>query len=141
MVEKVFIANIEYLHEMLGFIKSFCIENGFDLNSMNKIALATEEALVNIIHHGYKNKKGTIEIICEKCTPQPGVKIVLKDKGVPFNPIEQVQKIKKNHKTPLEDSSIGGYGIFLYVEIMDEVEYKRIDDMNFLFLIKYLKNG
>jgi anti-sigma regulatory factor (Ser/Thr protein kinase) len=138
MKNKVFPADIEYLHEMLEFIQTYCREKNFQVDAINKIMLATEEAIVNVIYHGYKHKTGSIEITCEETSNKPGVKIVIKDKGVPFNPMEKADLVKKHHHKPAEDDSVGGYGIFLYVEIMDAVEYQRDQDVNLLYLIKYL---
>lgn len=138
MCEKRFIADLDQLHEMLGFIEEFCAENEFDPITVNKILLATEEALVNVIHHGYSNQgHGYIELDCEK-TEHPGVKICIRDQGIPFDPREKAKKIKTTHHTPAEDPSIGGYGIYLYNEIMDSVEYQRTNGVNILCLIKYL---
>lgn len=140
MHKKSFKASINELHNMLSLVKGFCEHKGADFNLINKILLATEEALVNIIHHGYQgNNKGVIEISCEESRERPGVKIYIKDEGIPFNPMEKAKKIKQAHHTPLEDSSIGGYGIYLYVEIMDIVEYQRGNGINTLCLVKYIQ--
>lgn len=137
MKEKVFLAAIEHLHEMLEFIKDHCLEIGFDPKTANKIMLAAEEAIVNIIHHGYQNKKGPIEIRCEKSSHKPGAIVQIKDRGIPFNPMEKANRIKKSGPPP-KDELVGGYGVFLYVEIMDQVDYRRVGDVNVLYLIKYL---
>lgn len=140
MYEKRFKAALDQLHDMLAFIKSFCENNHQEDTTINKILLAAEEALVNVIHHGYpQNEPGVLEIDCEVIKQDRlGIKICIRDQGIPFDPMEKVKKIKKTQQNPVEDPSIGGYGIYLYIEIMDNVEYHRKNGVNVLSLIKYL---
>ncbi len=141
MYKKIFPASLDHLYDMLAFVHQFSFEKGFNDGAIDKITLATEEALVNIIHHGYPVNKGEIEIQCSHTVAKPGIKILIKDYGIPFDPTKEIKKIKKKRykSSSLEEEiSIGGYGIFIYIGLMDRVEYYRTDDGNLLFLIKYL---
>ena len=40
-------------------------------------------------------------------------------------------------EAPAEARSIGGYGVFFIMKIMDGVKYDRIDDNNILTMIKF----
>ncbi len=93
-----------------------------------------EEALVNIIRHGYPKEKGTISISCRQPS-RLGLKVVLTDHGIPYNPCEHMRTIDSN--APLEMRNLGGYGIYFIVKIMDEVDYKHEDTKNILTLVKY----
>ena len=135
---KTFFAEFQSLNEMLHFVKNYCLTRGFNSSEIYKINVATEEALVNIICHAYPHdSKETIEISCEDCQDKPGVKILIKDQGTPFNPIENKDKIKEKHRQYLQENVIGGWGIFLYIKIMDGVEYNRDGKTNTLCFIKY----
>ncbi len=91
-----------------------------------------EEAIVNVISYGYPNgKKGTIQITCGMLD-EGAVKVTLKDRGVPYNPVESLQKGDQGG-----DDKLGGYGVKLIVEIMDQVSYTRQAGCNILTLIKY----
>lgn len=143
MYKRVFPASMDYLHDMLDFIEIYCLNRGFDKCTVDKITLATEEAIVNIIHYGYPNKNGEIELSCEESPYKPGVRIFLKDQGVPFNPISKAEENrKKRQKKELldfeQDIPLGGYGIYIFVGIMDRVEYQRSEHGNILSLVKYL---
>jgi serine/threonine-protein kinase RsbW len=135
MHKKTFSANLDNLHSMLGFIQAYSQKKNIDPFVLNKIILAAEEALVNIIHYGYPEKNGNIEIVCEEPGCKPGIRILIKDQGVPFNPVE---KTPSGKGCDVEDLKLGGYGIYLFVGIMDRVEYRRRDEGNILSLIKYL---
>lgn len=138
MYQKVFPADLDALYEMLEFITQFGEKNQMSTLALDQIILAAEEALVNIISYGYpKEKKGTIDIACENSGELSGIKIIIKDQGVPFNPIENAPK-KLGH-TELHnemDKPLGGYGIYILIGLMDRVEYQRLADGNMLTLFK-----
>lgn len=129
---KIFSANLSKLHEMLAFVCEQSRNFGFDEASVNKVELACEEALVNIMHHGYSHDTGKITIECLFLDSQ-GIKIIISDEGLPFNPIINV----KTSNNSFESKSIGGYGIHLILNLMDKVTYVRENNMNKLTLIKY----
>lgn len=136
-MNKIFAAHLDNLYEMLLFIRSQAESVGFDEIEISKIELASEEALVNIISYGYPAMAGEINLLC---TPhkKKGLKIVITDNGVPFNPLSNAKKYESD--APLESRSIGGYGVFFIMKIMDEVEYKRVDNSNVLTMIKNMSS-
>lgn len=140
MNKKTFPALLKHLYQILEFIQDFCLEQGLNHNLASKVVLAAEEAIVNIINHGYPTGQGDIEIICEILEKKPAIKVSIRDEGIPFNPIPKAREIKKQKESsPLSlNSPVGGYGIFLYIQMMDQVEYKRTNKGNNLTLIKYI---
>jgi serine/threonine-protein kinase RsbW len=127
-------AKIENLESMLEFITGHARALGFDDKSINQIQLASEELLVNVINYAYPDKNGEIEITC---TPKQakGLEVKIADSGIPFNPLSQPQP---DTKSPLEKRNIGGLGIHLVRNMMDEVNYKRQEERNILIFIKNL---
>jgi serine/threonine-protein kinase RsbW len=134
-MNKTFAAHLDNLYDMLLFIRNQAESVGFDEIEISKIELATEEALVNIISYGYPVNSGEIEILCDK-VENNGLKIVLKDNGVPFNPLSNSKRFDPN--APVETRAVGGYGVFFIMKIMDEVEYNRVDGNNVLSMIKHV---
>ncbi len=130
---KTFKARLENLREILRFIHSQAALNGFDPDTINKIELASEEVVVNIIEYGYPNQEGELSVDCQ--FSGNGLKIEIKDHGIPFNPLESPPSIDFN--ASLEDRKIGGCGIFFITTLMDEVNYNRENEMNVLTLVKY----
>lgn len=137
-VRKTFLAEFTDLLAMLNFIQEEAMKRQFKGEVVGKIVLAIEEALVNVIKHGYPDEKGMLEICCR--TPSiPGIQIIIKDQGISFNPIEKRQQVAKRNKAfTFDDAPMGGYGIPIFMEVMDHVEYHRSDEGNHLSLIKYL---
>lgn len=131
-----FIASLDNLLDMLAFVKRHAQQIGFPEQQLNKIELASEEILVNIISYGYPGSIGLIEIQCIPSSHNPGLQIVVIDQGIPFNPLIKASNAK--HYDPLSESHhLGGYGIFFVLEIMDEVSYQRKGSQNVLTLYKY----
>lgn len=132
---KTYSASLDKLYEMLQFITDHAKAVGFDNGDISKIELASEEALVNIISYAYPNSVGFIDIICGP-TNAVGLKIVIRDGGIPYNPLTNAKKT--DHPLPATESrAIGGYGVFFILKMMDEVDYKRENNTNILTLIKY----
>jgi serine/threonine-protein kinase RsbW len=134
---KVFPAVREKLPEILEIIRTKAQSLGFDETMIFKIELASEEALVNVMSHAYPNGQGNLELDCTPVSDK-GMRIVLKDQGIPFNPLKDAKEVNKD--LPLEDRKVGGYGIFIIKQTMDEVLYSREKDTNILTMIKYKKD-
>ena len=131
---KTFSASLDKLYDMLKFIKEQAEAAGFQPAVISKIELAAEEALVNIISYGYPEQHGNIDIACSP-PERDGIKIVIKDRGISYNPLTNAKKVDVT--TTIEERTIGGYGIYFILRIMDEVEYRRENNYNVLTLIKY----
>src|SRR5262245_18592222 len=102
----------------------------------NKIILAVDEAVTNIIEHGYdQGVNGSIEIEVEVDATQ--FKIVIRDTGRVFNPEAVPLPDMKEH---FKSGRKKGLGLFLMRQIMDEVRYRYKDGVkNELTLVKYTK--
>lgn len=135
MNKKTFPASLDRLHEMLQFIRQEVHSSGFTGIHETQIELALEEALVNIIKYAYRTSPGEIDIQCTNL-PNQGIKITLTDRGVPFNPCTIAAKVEKPEQ--MNPHILGGYGIYLIVTIMDQVDYEFQDGCNILHLTKFL---
>ena len=97
-----------------------------------KINLVIEEALSNIILYAFNDKlKHEIRISVSK--EDNNLEITFKDDGIPFNPL--LQK-KPDINLPAEERPVGGLGIFLISQVMDEMHYSRDKNQNILILKK-----
>jgi serine/threonine-protein kinase RsbW len=94
--------------------------------------LAVEEVITNIIAHGYGGDTGG-EILVSCRAGREIVVIRIEDRAIPFNPLILPEP---DLTDDLEDRKIGGLGIFLIRQVMDETEYHFEDGKNILVLIK-----
>jgi len=94
--------------------------------------LACEEVVVNITSYAYPDDvEGFVDVEIEKADRR--VVIRFKDGGLPFNPLE--------HEMPdttlsWDQREIGGLGILLVVNTMDDVSYAYEDHKNILTIEK-----
>jgi anti-sigma regulatory factor (Ser/Thr protein kinase) len=127
----VVLARIDHLSSILERIRKALYAMGWSDSAVRKVELASEEALVNIIHHGYKEGNGQISV--EIVSMDERVEISISDWGPPFNPLLAKQG---DLNAPLEEREEGGLGILFMRQYMDEVRYRRDADRNILTLIK-----
>lgn len=102
----------------------------------NKITLAVDEAVTNIIEHGFdQGVEGQIEIEVE--TDPEKFLVVIRDNGRVFNPEAIPSPDMKEH---VKLGRKKGLGLFLMRQIMDEVKYRFKDGLkNELTLVKYTR--
>jgi len=136
-IMKSFPATLENLYQMIQYVKDDALAKGFDKTEFEHIEVAIEEALVNVIHHGYKNYQGIIDISCFSNPSQ--FYIVIEDNGMHHDPLSFKRVI--DPKEPIETRQPGGYGVHFISELMDEVIYERKGNKNCLTLVKSKKNS
>jgi serine/threonine-protein kinase RsbW len=123
-------ARVESLHELLAFITAGAEKKGFSEDTINRIKLVAEEALVNVFVHAYGQSTGDVEVCCLGPEDQ-ALMIEIRDTGVPFNPLERTEP---DLQADLDERMIGGMGVFLVRKMTDQVTYRREGDSNILTL-------
>ena len=132
-MEKIVVpANLKSLESAIRFIIQGAVEAGLSEKKLSQLQLAAEEILVNIMNYAYPDQKGDIEITYSP--KQDGVEIEVADQGLPFDPLSLP---KPDINAPLEERNIGGLGIHLVRNTMDEVRYKREGSRNILTFFKH----
>lgn len=129
-------SDTRYLSVIREFISRMIRQSSLAREEENKIILAVDEAVTNIIEHGYENVTNgpiDIEVECDASL----FRIYVRDSGKRFNP-EHI-----NDPDIMEHVRLGkkkGLGIFLMRQIMDEVRYTfREGIKNEVCLTKYVK--
>ncbi|MFZ0240970.1 MAG: ATP-binding protein [Desulfobacterales bacterium] len=112
--------------EGIGLSKAFTFQ----------INLAVDELFTNIVKYGYADDKlHTIAV----AVSWGGGKITIRveDNGIPFDPAaKQTSKLKD----PVEKCTIGGLGLHLVKQIMDDIVYERCDGKNVIVMTKHIPN-
>lgn len=98
-----------------------------------KIRLSIEETVENVVQYAYKDSIGWMEVETNLDDKGFMLTVTLKDAGKKFNPLEMPDP---DVNLPLEEREIGGLGIFLCKQFMDEVEYRYEDGCNILTMKK-----
>lgn len=132
MAKLILPAKMQNFESMMQFIENIAKSQGFDVKKVNQVKIAAEEALVNVINYAYHDADGNIEINCDAKEGR-GLVIEIIDKGIPFDPTSMPEP---DINAPIEDRRIGGLGVYMMHQLMDEVNYRRDEDRNILTLAK-----
>ena len=104
-------------------------------NTQLQLRLAVEEVFVNIASYAYDPSIGPAEVRCEVLNDPLRVVIQFLDHGKPFDPLAK-EDADTSEEALME--RIGGLGILLVKETMDEVSYSYEDGKNILTILKKL---
>lgn len=127
--------DINTIPQLNEFIDTLCEELEIDMATVMSLNLAMEEAVVNVMDYAYP--EGTTgEVSIEAVADDTRLYFVISDSGKPFDP---TAKADVDTTLSAEERPIGGLGIHLIRQIMDDVSYERKDEKNFLKLSKTLK--
>jgi anti-sigma regulatory factor (Ser/Thr protein kinase) len=99
---------------------------GLELN------LVMEELFTNLIRYGYADAHLHL-IRVAVSYENAAVTLCIQDDGMPFN---LLQTPAPDTKCGLEERTVGGLGIHLIKEFMDEIVYRRIGNQNILMMRK-----
>jgi len=98
-----------------------------------KIRLSVEEVVENVVRYAYEDGAGAMEVQISKEGADPILTIRVVDEGVPFNPLELPDP---DLTLSADERPIGGLGIFLCKQMMDEVTYSYENGCNVLTMCK-----
>lgn len=128
--------DVRQVAQLNSFVKGAMEQLGIEKPLARKLQLAVEEAVVNVIDYAYPaGKVGTINVKVTSNGHQ--LRFVITDKGIAFNPTEASQV---DTTLSAEERPVGGLGILLVRELMDSVNYERIDGKNVLTLCKEMES-
>ena len=122
------ISNLNEFVEEIGNELSLAPDVVFNLN------LVLEEAVVNVINYAYPKEEHQ-SIYLSASLREGTIVLILTDTGKEFDP---TMAPDVDITLSADEREIGGLGIFLIRQIMNEVKYERIDGKNILTLEKKL---
>ena len=129
--DAIFMRNdIQQIPTLAEWIDSLGIPD--DLNM--SVNLALEEAVSNVMLYAYPEVKNG-QVIVEFVRVNGEMIFIITDSGIPFDPTQQPPA---DTTLSAEERAIGGLGIHLVNQLMDEVKYERVEDKNVLTLIKHI---
>ena len=128
------------LREIAGVaarIDEFCAARKLIPSVAYAVNLAIDEVLTNTISYGYDDdERHLIEIIVS--LEADSIVVVIVDDSMPF---DLGLAPERDLDVSLEDTSLGGLGLFLVHRMMDSVDYRREEGCNVVTLIKAVSAG
>ena len=124
--------DINTIPQLNEFIDTVCEELEIDMALAMSLNLAMEEAVVNVMDYAYPaGTEGEVSI--EAIADETQLHFIISDSGKPFDP---TAKEEVDTTLSAEERPIGGLGIHLIRQLMDDISYERKDDKNILRLSK-----
>lgn len=125
------------LHEIqrVGhMIHAFVVNHHLPLSLVMDFTLASDELLTNVISYGYDDEQEHNIHLQIKCDASALV-LRIEDDGRAYNPFSAPTP---NLTTELLDRPVGGLGIYLVGQLMDQMEYERKLNKNIILLRKQI---
>jgi serine/threonine-protein kinase RsbW len=112
-------AELEDLALVRRFVQDTAAELHADPAVIPDVVMAVNEAVTNIIVHGYRGQPGMIRIDVGRIDNSLGIR--LRDHAPPFDPTAVPPP---DLHLPLSQRPFGGLGIYLIRQTMDELSYR-----------------
>lgn len=124
-------SDINEIPRVSELIESVMQSHNFPDEDILDTQLAIEEVVTNVIMHGYGDAGG--EILISLKADDTSVVIRVEDSAEPFDPLTLPEP---DISADIDDRKIGGLGIFLTRQVMDDVRYQYGNNKNILILTK-----
>ena len=123
---------VSELEHVARFIEEIGEELGLDMELQMNLNLVMEEMVSNVIFYAYpEGTEATIELAAESDGKE--LTFLLSDRGREFDP---TLKEDADLDTNPAERNLGGMGIFIVKNIMNQVTYQRLEGKNLLTMKK-----
>ena len=126
--------DISEVSKLNEFVEEIGNEFSLTPDVVFNLNLVLEEAVVNVINYAYPKEEHQ-SIYLSATLHEATIVLILTDTGKEFDP---TMAPDVDITLSADEREIGGLGIFLIRQIMNEVKYERIDGKNILTLEKKL---
>ena len=127
--------DIQQIPQLAGFVETVGHMASLSSSLTMSLNLALEEAVTNVILYAYpEGSDGLVDV--EAIVHKDHLVFIISDSGKAFDPTAAPEA---DITLDVEDRPIGGLGIFLVRNIMDNVHYERVDGKNILTMSKNLQ--
>jgi anti-sigma regulatory factor (Ser/Thr protein kinase) len=114
-------ADLGNLGEIRSFVKQAGAALGVRDDALGDLCLVVDEAVTNVILHGYRGARGPVEIHVQR--DGDAVVILLRDRARAFDG----RGIEAPHlDESLAERKFGGMGVYLIRKLTDEAEYRPL---------------
>ncbi len=124
-------AQVRDLNDMRDFLEKAVLTLGGSDDDAGDLVLAVNEAVTNVLLHGYDGQPGPVTICVEVVSDD--LRVVLTDSAPPFDP---TRVPPPDIFLPLEDRPLGGLGVHMMRQLTDELLYRPLADGNELVFVK-----
>lgn len=117
------------LSRVQPWIESLAERHGFDKDALFAMHLCVEEALANVVLHGYRSEPGH-PIAIQASVSAGNLFFSIDDEAPPFSPVESNLRDRAVTSSSLESIEPCGNGIRLLHRFAGSLAYERLSDSN-----------
>jgi serine/threonine-protein kinase RsbW len=127
---KTFPGTLNSLRPIREYVESAAKDAGLGKKATYQLCLAVDEIATNIILYGYKKAKrpGMLDFFAN--VDENALTVRIEDDGEPFDPGKAKIPTEEDLEKPLEERPIGGLGLMLAIEGVDEFRYECANGRN-----------
>src|SRR4051794_30597672 len=103
---------------------------GLDRAVAYRLRLAVDEIATNVVVHGYQEANETGSVAVSATINDHTLTIAVEDTARAFDPTKMTLPDEDELDLPLEERDIGGLGVMLAREGVDDFRYERVDGRN-----------
>ena len=133
MKELTLAATVENIETVTEFVNAQLELMDCPIRAQMQIDIAIDELFGNIAHYAYNTEVGSATVRVEVSEAPLAVIITFIDNGVPYDPLG---KDDPDITLSAEEREIGGLGIYMVKQSMDEITYEYKDGQNILKIKK-----
>ena len=122
--------SLDQLERISAVVEDLGEQDNWPPDLIFKVNLVLDELSVNIVNYGGEASEIEVSLAADA----KEVRVEISDDGRPFDPLNDAAE--PDLDAPLEERPIGGLGIHLVREMMDELHYSREDGKNRLAMVK-----
>ena len=131
MGPQIFAGTIDALEPIRSYVaQAAASADLLDKSAVYKLCLAVDEIATNIVTHGYEEAglHGDLKIFGS--IENGSLVITLEDRGQPYDPTLHSKDWEEVLNLPPGDRPIGGLGIYLALDGVDDLQYQTADGIN-----------
>ena len=128
-------ADTQYIDEVFDFIEGeLATIEGISRQEVLKIHMIVDEIFSNIANYAYmSDDSGNVTVSFDHDSETKAVSITFTDQGRPYNPLEETPP---DVTLPAGKRKVGGLGVFMVRNTVDDIKYENRDGMNILTIVK-----
>lgn len=123
-------ADLESLDDIRRYVTAAAEASGLGKSAAYRLYLAVDEIATNIITYGYQDQGLCGDVVVSSEITDEALTVTLEDCGEAFDPRTHDMPDAGDLAVPLSEREIGGLGIFLALNGVDEFGYRRAGDRN-----------
>ena len=128
---EVFPARMSAVPAVTAFTARACRAAGLARDACLRLTLLVEELFTNTVAHGHgQDSEAPVRLVFDVAPGRVG--LLYEDTGPPHNPFAAVAP--PDDTAEVEERPVGGLGLVLIAALASEVQYRREDGKNLIFL-------